>query len=191
MCGVRAFGRTLADGAARCPAAVRAVAALERASGRRVLTAGFSRLAPGAHITPHRGYAGYSERVFRVHLALDVPSGDCALRVGRHVQRWRAGDVLAFNDLALHEAWCGVWRAVPRCALAHTTAHSRNRTSEPRTVLLLDLERFPGALPPDASPVFTPELEALLRAIDGRADADTPPERSNDEQIDSSAKRKE
>ena len=49
------------------------------------MMAGFSRLAPGAHIVPHRGYEGYSGYVLRLHLGLQVPDG-CAMRVHRNAR---------------------------------------------------------------------------------------------------------
>eukprot|EP00002_Diphylleia_rotans_P007944 TRINITY_DN17599_c0_g1_i1.p1 TRINITY_DN17599_c0_g1~~TRINITY_DN17599_c0_g1_i1.p1 ORF type:complete len:316 (+),score=58.71 TRINITY_DN17599_c0_g1_i1:58-1005(+) len=38
-----------------------------------VMTAAFSVLNPEAHIVPHSGYFGYSNRVLRIHLGLDIP----------------------------------------------------------------------------------------------------------------------
>lgn len=35
--------------------------------------AGFSALSPGCHITPHAGYAGYSDKILRSHLGLIIP----------------------------------------------------------------------------------------------------------------------
>src|SRR5215470_11228679 len=66
--------------------------------------AGFSRLAPGAHITPHRGYEGYSGFVLRCHLGLVVPEG-CALKVGDETRGWQEGRCLVFDDSYEHEAW--------------------------------------------------------------------------------------
>ena len=113
-------------------------------TGLRVVTAGFSCLAPGVHIVPHTGYRGYSSYIYRVHLGLVVPPGDVALRVGREQRAWRAGQVLAFNDLCLHEAW--------------------NRADRNRIVLLLDVERHVGALA-DFTPEFTNELKQLLEHV--------------------------
>jgi aspartate beta-hydroxylase len=76
----------------------------------------FSRLAAGTHIAPHRGPTNL--RV-RCHLALEVPQGDCALRVGEYVRTWEAGKCLVFEDRFEHEAW--------------------NRTAHARTILVVDL----------------------------------------------------
>ncbi len=64
--------------------------------------AGFSRLAPGCTIQPHTGYQG---TYLRAHLALDVPPGDCALRVRGEVRQWREGAFLVFDDRVIHDAW--------------------------------------------------------------------------------------
>jgi len=79
--------------------------------------AGFSRLLPGTHIEPHRGF---SNVVLRYHLALDVPAG-CGFRIGGRERHWREGESWVFDDTCLHEAW--------------------NVGSRPRTVLLLDFLR--------------------------------------------------
>lgn len=76
----------------------------------------FSVLHPGTRLEPHHGHPGWE--FLRAHLALKVPAGDCALKVGDEVRRWQTGRVLVFDDQALHEAW--------------------NLTDEPRVVLLID-----------------------------------------------------
>lgn len=113
--GLYAFGRRLDDGCARCP---HLAALLEAIPG--LTTAGFSVLAPGAHIRPH---TGYTATVLRCHLGIDVPP-DCALRVGSETRTWQEGRCLVFDDTVEHEAW--------------------NRSDRPRVVLLLDFVR-PGA----------------------------------------------
>lgn len=81
--------------------------------------AGFSRLAPHAHVKPHVGWAA---SVYRLHLGLVVPEG-CRLRVGSETRPWREGRCLIFDDTVEHEAW--------------------NDSDRPRAVLLLDFLR-PG-----------------------------------------------
>jgi beta-hydroxylase len=66
-----------------------------------MITAGFSRLAPGAHIVPH---SGRPSGVLRCHLGLDVPPR-CALRVANQVRSWKEGKCLVFDDTSEHEAW--------------------------------------------------------------------------------------
>jgi len=102
---------------ARCPVTMKA---LHRIPG--VINAFFSILAPGAHITAHRGpYAG----ILRYHLGLIIPEGDVAIRVDKRVCRWKEGASLFFDDSFDHEAW--------------------NRTESVRIILFVDMER---PLPP-------------------------------------------
>jgi aspartyl/asparaginyl beta-hydroxylase (cupin superfamily) len=61
-----------------------------------------SRMRAGTHIRPHRGPTNL--RV-RCHLPLEVPDGDCALRVGEQVRQWEEGSCLVFDDFFEHEAW--------------------------------------------------------------------------------------
>lgn len=66
-----------------------------------MVTAGFSRLAPGAHIVPH---SGKPSSVLRCHLGLSVPE-KCALRVSSDIKAWVNGECLVFDDTSEHEAW--------------------------------------------------------------------------------------
>ena len=75
-----------------------------------------SRLRPDTHIAAHRGPTNL--RV-RCHLAIEVPRGDCALRVGDETRRWEEGRCLVFDDYFEHEAW--------------------NHTDGDRIVLIVDL----------------------------------------------------
>lgn len=88
-----------------------------------MITAGFSSLAPGAHIVPH---SGRPSGVLRCHMGLVVPER-CALRVGQEIKTWKEGKCLVFDDTSEHEAW--------------------NLSDRPRTVLLLDFKAPAGFLP--------------------------------------------
>jgi aspartyl/asparaginyl beta-hydroxylase (cupin superfamily) len=112
--GLIAFGQPIDAALATCPRTAAAIAAIPN-----LTTAGFSRLAPGAHIQPH---VGWVTTVYRAHLGLIVPP-DCALRVGDETRAWREGQTLIFDDTTEHEAW--------------------NRSPHTRTVLLFDFVR-PG-----------------------------------------------
>lgn len=94
-----------------CPATTKL---LEQVPG--LITAGFSRLAPGARILPH---SGKPAGVLRCHLGLSVPN-NCALRVGPDIKTWVNGQCLIFDDTSEHEAW--------------------NLSSQHRDVLLLDFK---------------------------------------------------
>ena len=63
--------------------------------------AGFSRMAPGTHISPH---AGWAANEYRLHLGLVVPDG-CRLRGANETRPWREGKCLIFDDTVEHEAW--------------------------------------------------------------------------------------
>ncbi len=80
-------------------------------------TAAFSRLHPGTHIEPHRGF---TDTVLRYHLALDVPNGT-RFRIGSEERVWQEGETWIFDDTFEHEA--------------------ENLGDRPRTVLLLDFLR--------------------------------------------------
>jgi aspartate beta-hydroxylase len=75
-----------------------------------------SRMRGHTHIEAHRGPTNV--RV-RCHLGVEVPDGDCAIRVGDQTRRWTEGRCLVFDDYCLHEAW--------------------NHTDEDRLVLIVDL----------------------------------------------------
>jgi aspartyl/asparaginyl beta-hydroxylase (cupin superfamily) len=130
--GLVAFGERIEAALARCPITAAAVGVVPG-----LTTAGFSRLAPGAHIRPH---VGWVKTVFRAHLGLVVPEA-CELRVGSETRPWREGHAVVFDDTVEHEAW--------------------NRSSRTRTVLLFDFVR-PGCegAPADTPP---PEVRALVR----------------------------
>ena len=81
-------------------------------------TAGFSILSPGTIINPHEGF---SSDVLRCHLGIKVPEGDCCLKVGGMIRKWKEGESFIFDDTIEHEAW--------------------NRTKDDRIVLLMDLNR--------------------------------------------------
>ena len=85
-----------------------------------MVTAGFSRLAPGAHIVPH---SGKPSNVLRCHLGLSVPE-KCALRVSSEIKAWVNGKCLVFDDTSEHEAW--------------------NLSDRHRDILLLDFKIPPG-----------------------------------------------
>jgi ornithine lipid ester-linked acyl 2-hydroxylase len=136
--GLIAFGKRLEGGLRACPRTAEIVSKVTGLS-----TVGFSRLTPGAHITPH---VGWVKTVYRGHLGLVVPpaSNDCAIRVGPETRSWREGECLAFADTVEHEAW--------------------NRTTVTRTVLLFDFPR-PGC---EDSPQDEPPV-AVARAIRERS----------------------
>lgn len=99
-----------------------------------------SRLAAGSHVAPHWGPTNVR---LRCHLGLQVPAGDCALRVDGEARRWAEGRCLVFDDSFEHEAW--------------------NRTAADRLVLIVDLWH------PDLSATEIGLLEGLQRYALGYA----------------------
>lgn len=131
--GLVAFGTRIDAALAACP---RTAEALQQIPG--LTTAGFSQMTPGTHIKPHEGWV---TTVYRAHLGLVVPAGDCALKVGTQVRHWSEGAVAVFDDTVVHEAW--------------------NRTPGTRTVLLFDFLR-PGRTMADLDEP-PPEVAAMMR----------------------------
>ena len=80
-------------------------------------TAVFSRLSGNQYIKPHKGHQG---EFLRYHLGLEVPEGDCGLRVVEEdkIYRWEENKSFIFDDRKVHEAW--------------------NYTDEDRIVLIID-----------------------------------------------------
>lgn len=108
-------GRKNEDNCSRCPTITRII---ETHDTVRTL-AGLmyaSKTRPGTHIVPHQGPTNMR---LRVHLGIKIPQGDCGLRVGPELRRWKEGKCLVFDDSFEHESW--------------------NYTKEPRVVMILDI----------------------------------------------------
>ena len=108
--GLYLKGRRITANCALCPRTAAVVARIPR-----MVNAGFSCLEAGYRLHPH---AGYDRTLYRTHLGLRIPAGDCALRVGGETRFWEIGKTLMFDDTHVHEAW--------------------NLTPEPRIVLIVD-----------------------------------------------------
>ncbi|MBU2665631.1 aspartyl/asparaginyl beta-hydroxylase domain-containing protein [Actinoplanes bogorensis] len=135
--GLVAFGTRIDAALAGCP---RTADALSRVPG--LTTAGFSRMVPGTHIKPHQGWV---TTVYRAHLGLVVPEGECALRVGSQTRPWQEGGLFVFDDTVEHEAW--------------------NYSEDTRTVLLFDFLR-PGRTM-DELDDLPPEVAAAVQRRSG------------------------
>lgn len=105
-------GEKLEENCALCPETTKLLEAIPG-----MITATFSRLAPGTHIKPHKGYEG---GVLRCHLGLIVPDR-CAIGVNGKVKTWVEGKCMVFDDTYIHEAW--------------------NYGSSDRVVLLIDVKK--------------------------------------------------
>ena len=75
-----------------------------------------SRMSPHTAIQAHHGPTNMR---LRCHLGIQVPGGDCAIKVGEEIRHWEEGRCLVFDDYYQHEAW--------------------NHTDEMRTVVILDI----------------------------------------------------
>ncbi|WP_103670200.1 aspartyl/asparaginyl beta-hydroxylase domain-containing protein [Pseudanabaena sp. BC1403] len=109
--GLYGFGMKLGKNCKICPETTKLVNKIPN-----MVTAGFSSLAPNAHIAPH---TGYPDGVLRCHLGL-VGCDGCSLRVGDEVREWQEGKCLVFDDTTEHEAW--------------------NRGDRTRVILLIDFK---------------------------------------------------
>jgi aspartyl/asparaginyl beta-hydroxylase (cupin superfamily) len=108
---VRYFGTDHPDGRSTSPVLWDLVS-----RSPEIVGAGYYALEPGTELAAHRGNP---VGIARFHLGLRVPD-DCSITVNGAVRRWKPGEWLAFDDSQLHAAV--------------------NRSSEPRVVLVLDLE---------------------------------------------------
>lgn len=112
--GLRFQGQDVREAQEICPVS----AAFIKKYDSLVDTFGFSSLSPGTILYPH---TGYTDKVLRCHMGIDVPEGDCYLRVGGEKRQWKEGVVFMFDDTIEHEAW--------------------NKTDCDRIVLLIDVHR--------------------------------------------------
>lgn len=111
-------GEIVRENAARCPATMEALshAPMPRIPGRSP-NAHWSRLLPGAHITPHFG-------MLNTRLICHIPiltAPHCSLKVGSETRGWVDGVPLIFDDSIEHEA--------------------RNAGPQPRVILLFEVWR--------------------------------------------------
>jgi len=123
-----------------------------------VLRAGYSALAPKAHLEPH---CGMTNGQLKFHVGLDVPSvgkgkerrpcaGPCwwlpwaprgpaktlvpppfaEIRVGNETRAWKQGTVIFFDDSWEHEVWnrCGRERVVLQLVFAHPDLETAKTT---------------------------------------------------------------
>lgn len=131
-------GDPVAAAARHCRATMEALALapMPRVPGRAP-NALWSRLRPGAHITPHVGML--NTRLI-CHIPIR-PAAGCTLRVGGETRRWEPGLPLIFDDSVEHEA--------------------RNDGSEVRVVLLFEIWR------PEIPPADRDVLTRMFAAING------------------------
>ncbi|MGA2013672.1 MAG: aspartyl/asparaginyl beta-hydroxylase domain-containing protein [Solirubrobacteraceae bacterium] len=125
----------------RCPVTTEIIAAHDTVRSLSGLIY-VSRMKPGTHIAAHRGPTNMR---LRCHLALTVPDGDCAIRVGTETRGWEEGRCIVFDDYFDHEAW--------------------NHTSQERIVMVVDIWH------PDLSAQEIAVIEGLQRYASAQADS--------------------
>lgn len=109
----QAYHRKIPAHRAACPETTRLIDRVPSIVG-----AMFSVLSPGAVLTPHRGpYFG----VIRCLIPIEIPDGDCGMRIAGVEQRFKLGEPLIFDDTLIHESW--------------------NKTNQNRVVLFIDFLR--------------------------------------------------
>ncbi|MEO9021591.1 MAG: aspartyl/asparaginyl beta-hydroxylase domain-containing protein [Ginsengibacter sp.] len=93
------FGIKAEKNCKKCPATTRVLEQIPN-----LLTGFFSILYPGKHIPAHRGIF---KGIVRTHLGLVVPGhlGDCRMKVGNEMIKWRNGKAVFFDDTYTHEVW--------------------------------------------------------------------------------------
>ena len=87
-----------------------------------VVNAMYSLSVPGCEIVPHIDRESAIGEVYRLHLGLRCPDGDCALTVDGETRRWEDGQFMLFDS-------------------ARVTHSAHNRTAEPRLILIVDIDR--------------------------------------------------
>ena len=106
------FGEIFVDNCKKCPHTWDLLGEIPG-----LTTASFSILGPSTEIVPH---TGFTKKVIRCHLALEVPHG-CAIIVGDVPKRWEEGKCLVFDDTTEHYAY--------------------NKSEKDRVVLIIDVDR--------------------------------------------------
>lgn len=95
---------------------------LEVTASPIVVNAMYSMSMPGCEITPHIDRESAIGEVYRMHVGLDCPQGDCALIVNGERREWRNGEVFMFDS-----------------ARVEHSAH--NRTGRVRLIAIVDIDR--------------------------------------------------
>lgn len=84
-----------------------------------IINAGFSCLEPGVSTSWHKGY---NKNIYRCHLPLIVPNGDCAIKINDEIVKCKINNDFIFDDTNYHQAW--------------------NYTNESRFVLIIDISNY-------------------------------------------------
>ena len=106
-----------------------------------IKTAILSRLGPNTVLEKHQGWAKLSNNVLRVHYGISVPK-DCFIGVENKKMPMYTDEIIVFDDSKVHWA--------------------ENNSSQPRIVLILDLERPKNVAPGKSKIAFSAELNKLI-----------------------------
>lgn len=87
-----------------------------------VVNAMYSLSVPGCEVVPHVDRESAIGAVYRLHIGLRCPVGDCALIVDGERREWRDGEALLFDS-------------------ARVTHSAHNRTRQARLIAIIDLDR--------------------------------------------------
>lgn len=93
-------GQALAQSCARHPTLARLLGAPELPS--RLGECQISVINPGRGVAAHHGP---TNAILVGQLALRVPDGDCAMRIGADTRRWSPGECFVFDETFEHELW--------------------------------------------------------------------------------------
>jgi aspartyl/asparaginyl beta-hydroxylase (cupin superfamily) len=75
---------------------------LKTALGDRLDAVMFSKIAPQSRILPHKGRFS---NTLRCHLGIDIPAGECKIKVNNEIHGWEQGKLLVLDDRQVHEVW--------------------------------------------------------------------------------------
>jgi hypothetical protein len=64
----------------------------------------FARQAPNTGIASHTDGANFIQTS---HVGLDVPEGQCWMKVGEHTRHWKNGEAFVCDTSFMHETWNG------------------------------------------------------------------------------------
>jgi aspartate beta-hydroxylase len=107
----------------------------------------FAKMAAGSDIKPHSDGCNFH---LTSHLGLDVPEGECSLKVGDVTREWRNGELLLFDTSILHSA--------------------KNEAAVDRYVLMMRLWH------PDLAPREIEALQHIFDCLDDPSLAAPPPQ---------------
>lgn len=110
-------GTPIAENLAKCPF----TGALVREQIPEHGVVAFSVFEPQTRTKPHQDYPS---PFVRCHLPLEIPEGDCAIKVGDEIRPWVPGRAIMFDHTVQHETW--------------------NLTAKDRVLLVLDFVPRPG-----------------------------------------------